>query len=308
MEKNVLEDLLGKKRITYHFLILILTFSLLIASSLAWFVSNRTTRVNDVDMSIDFDDTSAVYQAYIYSLEDEKGIETDITKLNLNQYDTLFKEDNVYTPAFAQIKIIRTSSMSESGTLNITIDCLTEGLEDKYEYTSNVARFTAFLISSEEEREKSQDPATLYQYINSDLGKYNEAELRIGNGDPSSQTFVTVKKDAEGNYVKEETEKTNSITISVNYEASDWYDADENGTKETLNLYLYITYDVELVNYYLKCEYVDEVFGESEPDDEEPGDEGSDDEGIDSMDAGIPFANDLKKITISYVNDEPDGT
>ena len=58
----------------------------------------------------------------------------------------------------------------------------------------------------------------------------------------------------------------------------------ENTTQKYLNVYLYITYDVKLIDYYFKAF----------------------DDALLNLDyEGIPFANDLKKISVSY--DKNDG-
>ena len=71
--------------------------------------------------------------------------------------------------------------------------------------------------------------------------------------------------------------KNTSLTVSVNYTADNWYiDADGH---EALNVYLYITYDVQLV----EC-YMDE----------------NTDGSLSLDDNSVFFENDLKKISVRY--------
>ena len=299
MEEKV-EIVQSKKKITYHLVVLVLILNLIITSSFAWLVSNRTATISEAGMALEVDDTSAVYRAYVYDLDKNKGTNQksdktiiDVTNLDLNQYDMLFRARNKYTPAFAQIKILGNVSMPDSGTLHVTIDCLTEGIDtSKYEYTSNIARFTAFIIPGDgnpntlppdviagtpanpnDEESVAQAADTLYKFINTEE-RYKAVELYRGNGRADSKTFVTLTGD-ENNYTHS---KANSVTISVNYTANDWYTDESN--QKSLNIYLYITYDVQLIDYYFGEIFSDVLLN------------------LDS--AGIKFANDLKKITISY--------
>ena len=167
---------------------------------------------------------------------------------------------------------------------------------NKKEYTSNIARFTAFIYDGEkdpntklpidvtlsDDPDNADDAAALYELINTKT-RYEGIEGYSGNED-HSKTFLTLKGDDENLTLDK---KTTSITLTVPYTADDWYEVklSENTTQKYLNVYLYITYDVKLIDYYFKA---------------------FDDALLNNLDyEGIPFANDLKKISVSY--DKNDG-
>ena len=89
---------LKKNKVLYTFLTTVLAFNMVIVTSFAWLTLNRKTAVDDIGMGLAVDDTSAVYEAYMYDLE--KGAGTDlnadgeklnVTNIDLNQYDTIFQ-------------------------------------------------------------------------------------------------------------------------------------------------------------------------------------------------------------------------
>ena len=283
--------------------LLILVFSMLTTASVAWVTFNRKTDSDNMDMSLAVDDTQAIYAAYMFDLTkemgtnlDEKGNPLNVTNIDLNQYDTVFTARNKYTPAFAKITLIRNSSMPEKGTVKLTIDRAAYAVapgkiesiayipEDKpdeegkiHPTSSTILRFTAFIIHDKEKGDTSvlddleqNTPEALYHYINSEK-RFAEVENYSGNDNPDSQTFVSVTE-------KEDTyTKANSLTVAVNYTASDWY-KNEDGD-DAMNVYLYITYDVDLIEAFMA----------------------SQDSGEISLgDNSVFFKNDLVKITASY--------
>ena len=90
---------------------------------------------------------------------------------------------------------------------------------------------------------------------------------------PHSKTFVTVEGEGAGHTHG----KHGTIVLEVTYTADDWY---ENADGDmTLNVYLYMTYDVQLI----EC-FMDEQTGG----------------GISLDDNVYFFENDLKKVSVSY--------
>ena len=280
-------------------IVMILMFNMIIAASVAWFTLNRQTDADEMGMALAVDDTQAIYKAYMYNLKTGKGTDRvsnhdgspatdengdplylDITNLDLNQYDTIFKGQNKYTPAFARIEIVRNESMKKNGTVTITIE-RTVNNETNAElsaFSSSILRFTAFVIEDKSDLTKTT-AEDLYDFINSkdrfdkvESFRYNDKQLR-----PFSKTFVSVVGEGEGHtHVK-----SDSITIEVDYTEDMWY---ENGDgDETLNVYLYMTYDVQLI----EC-YMEEHTGG----------------GISLDDNSVFFENDLKKVTVGYINQE----
>ncbi len=273
-------------RVASPLIALLTILAMLVASSIAWFTNNRNLGSNDMDMALKIDDTSAIYQAYKFDIEQEVGIDKitndngeveqlHISNLDLNQYDTIFSVQNQYTPAFAKIQITRISSMPENGTLLITIDRdgTVPGLEADGKLTeriSSILRFTAIIDSTKEDINIT-DADALYKHINTDeryktISGYNTEQ-------PHSKTFVSIHEEDEGHTH----EKLDAITVAVSYTESDWY-FDDDG-HQTLNAYLYLSYDVQLI----EC-YIDEHSGD----------------GISFDDTVYEFENDLKKVAVSY--------
>ena len=269
-------------------IIMILILNMLIAASVAWFTMNRNTDADEMGMALAVDDTTAIYKAYMYDLKtnlgtdrDAEGNELNVTNIDLNQYDTIFQAQNKYTPAFAVIQITRNSSMEKNGTVHITIN-RTSNNETNAElaaFSSSILRFTAFIIEDKSDLALAEDPNALYDFINSkdrfekvSSFRYNDKQIR-----PFSKTFVSIVGEGEGHTHS----KSDSITIDVDYTEDAWY-VNKDGD-ETLNVYLYMTYDVQLI----EC-YMDKHSGG----------------GISFDDNSVFFENDLKEVRISYTNRE----
>ena len=280
---------LKKNKALSTLILMLVIVNTIVAASVAWFTINRQASVDKLGMSLAVDNTSAVYKAYMYNLENGKGTDENpdgtpltIEGLDLNQYDTIFRAQNKYTPAFAKIEIVKSSSMSKSGTVFITIERNSNEKTDppQSEYSSSVLRFTAFIIKGKSDITKTTADE-LYTFINS-KERFEEVETYFQSDHeerPHSKTFVTVNGEGAGHtHVK-----SNTITLSVDYTEEDdvWY-VNQDG-HEAMNVYLYVTYDVELVD----C-YMDEHSGG----------------GVSLDDNTFYSKNDLKRISVSYVNKE----
>lgn len=265
-------------------IISVVALNLCIVASVAWFTINRRTDADEMGMALAVDDTTAVYKAYRFDMETMKGTdkeakteenpnpgELNITNIDLNQYDTIFRAQNKYTPAFARIEITRNSSMPESGTVYITIERkeLAAQAESLDRYSSSVVRFTA-LIDSTKQDVNMTDPDQLYRHINTEE-LFAEVETYVGEK-LHSKTFVTVMGEGAGHTHG----KHDTIVLEVTYTADDWYTKDDD---QMLNVYLYMTYDVQLI----EC-FMDEQTGG----------------GISLDDNVYFFNNDLKKVSVSY--------
>ena len=262
----------------YIALTMLLVLNIAISASVAWLTINRRTDADGMGMGLTVDDTSAVYEAYMYDIKAGKGTDTgengealNVTNLNLNQYDTIFRAQNKYTPAFARITIVRNKSMPKSGTVHLTIErSETDESEELSAFTSSIIRFTAFLLPDKSDLDVT-DPETLYDLI-STKERFNAAESYQTNTD-ESKTFVTVNGEGEDHTH----EKSLSITVSADYTEDNWYKNADG--YEAINVYLYITYDVQLIKFYM-----DENSSGS----------------ISLDDNSVFFENDLKKVTASY--------
>ncbi len=287
MKKLIKNDLIKKNgsiksRFLYTIVLMVLTLSLFLFSSYAWLTFNRNLNASDMEMSLVVDDTSAVYEAYMYSIKDGKGTNLtgdgealNITNLVLNQYDTIFRTQNKNTPAFAKIVITRNETMPKNGIVRFTIDReddsqITEVLTD---FSSSIIRFTLFAIDDGSDVSIT-DPDALYKLINTEE-RFKEVEKYSGNDTDFSKTFVHTIGEGEHHTHSKDT----SITLSLEYGQENWY-TDSNEGNEKMNLYLYITYDVKLIECYMH--------------DHEGG-------SISLEDTSFMFTNDLKKIKASYV-------
>ena len=96
-------DNLKKNRVLFTAMAVVVAFSMLVVTSFAWLTLNRKTDVGDMGMGLAVDDTAVVYEAYMYDLKNHIGTNIgpdgktlDITNIDLNQYDTIFKAQNKY--------------------------------------------------------------------------------------------------------------------------------------------------------------------------------------------------------------------
>ena len=268
---------------------LIVSFSMLIVSSLAWLTTNRWLTSEDMNMGLHIDDTSAVYKVYKFDLDKMAGIdgiidENDnieyltITNVEMNPYDTIFVVKNQYSPVFAQIRLTRNSngsSMPLNGKVHITIhrDSSINPFDKDgklSERISSVLRFTAIIDNTRADWETT-DADTLYEHINSSFEKIEKYDDTY-EGD-ESKTFIT----AHGEGDDHSHTKNDTITISLNYTEACWY-TDDQGSQH-LNLYLYMSYDKQLVDCFMKQHANSEL----------------------SLDNSLyNFANDLKYVSVSY--------
>ena len=277
-------EVLRSGRATTSLMLVVVTFCLMVATSVAWITANRTLGSNDMNMGLSVDDTSAVYKVYMYDLINQVGTdkitvdgkeeELNLLNLHMNQYDTIFKVQNKFTPAFAQIKIIGNTAMPESGTVYLTIDRDSQiaGLENDgklAEIISSMLRFTAIIDHTKADKDLT-GADELYKYINPE-SRFNEIKLYKGSR-PHSKTFVTSHGEGENHSHT----KADSITIEVDYTADDWY-TDADGHK-ILNVYLYISYDAQQLECFLN----------------------EHSNGLSLEEPAYNFDNDLKKVTVSY--------
>ena len=258
----------------------IIILNMIVAASVAWFTINRRTDADDMGMALAVDDTMAVYRAYMFDLREMHGTNTigegkelNISNIDLNQYDTIFSVQNKYTPAFAQIQIIKNSTMPEEGTVYVTItrDNLEEPDGSLQMFSSSVLRFTAFIDATKGDVGIT-DADALYKYINKEE-RFDAVELYRGNELAYSKTFVTVVGEGEGHTH----DKVDALTVAVPYKKDYWHPNADGYS--TLNVYLYLTYDVQLI----EC-FMDEHTGG----------------GISLEDNIYFFKNDMKKISVSY--------
>ena len=143
--------LIKGNRMLFSLVAMLILFNMVVVTSVAWFTMNRDTDADQMGMALAVDDTTAVYKAYMYDLSKGEGTDMinettalNITNIVLNPYDTIFQGQNIYTPVFARIEIVRSSSMPEEGTVHITVE--RDPNISGAKYSSSVLRFTALVI------------------------------------------------------------------------------------------------------------------------------------------------------------------
>lgn len=305
--------LIRQSRVLSVMLLLILTLALLTTASVAWVTINRKTDSGGMQMGLDVHDAKAVYVAYMYDLSAGMGTNiksagTDgddtlnVTDIDLNQYDTVFKAQNKYTPAFARITLIKSEAMPDDGIVTLTVD--RAGAEqtgnsyaavayaeegDTNPTSSTILRFTAFILGDHSDRTIETDPAKTSEQKAADL--YHLVNFGIVETEQVGESTVektrfevveayTTNTAASKTFIEKTGEtytKHTSLTVQVEYSASDWYTNEEGDT--ALNVYLYMTYDVTQIEGYM---------------------EGVDSGEISLGDNSVFFANDLVKITAGY--------
>lgn len=294
MSKKILEKIaiirqyFKSGRAVTSFIALVVSFCMMVVSSVAWLTTNRTLKSEGMGMGLDIDDTSAVYKVYMYDLNERVGTDKtvgdgdtktplNIASLKMNEYDTIFVVQNQYTPVFAQIQISRNSSNSEmpmSGTVYITIyrDSSIDKFDKNGELSNNISsviRFSAIIDTTKADIAIT-DADSLYKHINPKT-RFDLISGYTANT-ASSKTFIP----SHGEGVDHSHEKDDEITIELNYTKDNWY-TDQGIYK--LNVYLYMSYDTQLIDCFMNQRA---------------------DEELSLNETTYDFANDLKNVSVSY--------
>lgn len=275
-------------RAVTSFIALVVSFCMMVVSSVAWLTTNRTLKSEGMGMGLAIDDTSAVYKVYMFDLDSMKGIDKikgdgdtstplNIASLKMNEYDTIFVVQNQYTPVFAQIQISRNSVNSEMpmrGTVYITInrDSKVDKFDKNGELSKNISsviRFSAIIDTTKADTAIT-DADALYKHINPKT-RFDEISGYTANTG-SSKTFITSHGEGE----EHSHEKHDEITIELKYTEDNWY-TDQGIYK--LNVYLYMSYDTQLIDCFMN-QHADEE--------------------LSLGNTTYDFANDLKNVSVSY--------
>lgn len=244
----------------------------------AWLTANRQVGSGDMDMALVVDDTSASYVVYRYDIAEGKCVTTDadgnalnIANLDFNQYDTIFKSYNKYTPMIVKVDVVRISSMPTSGKLALTITKNKTGeYTDPECVSSKVMRFALAILDVG----TTTDPSEVYAIFEEQL-YHPLSAVGLNYSADYTKTLATATLVDGGDYNIESAENT---VLYVDYDEGDWFFDDEGN--QTLTAYLYIMYDAALVSLYQS--------------DVEIGDG--------SLSANVVgFENDLKKISVGYI-------
>ena len=225
--------------------------------SFGWQARNRKVSVTAETVKVDAPEATAEYFAYVYDVKeetvhytgegrtDENGVNIDptIDDLDMQFHDTIFERRNRYTPAIVRIRLSNVDeAYMNGGTVNLTItrDTSVAAFDhsDAHGYALN-EYFTSIMRFSLANNGSWYSANAVTLYNNLDNALYTKI-VTNKNYTPagSSAVFTTVEK--SGSTITSIT-KANSITISADYTAADI----SNGY---IDIYLYITYDTDLVN------------------------------------------------------------
>ena len=219
---------------------------LLVSASFAWIAMNSDTNSSNMGMNVDYDKFYVEANYYKYNPK-EQIVESsaDLTDVHFNQYDLVFRSRNRYTPIVAAIKMTG-EDLQSSGIITITINrdsnvsgsyLDSSGVLRMSETFSTIMRFTAMVGTGY----YSSDSGTLFNRVDSDTN-YKNARAQTGNTDLSKVLTRADIIDSNGQLILTGVESGN-VAIDVEYTSDDFIDVDGDGVKESLFVYLYITYD-----------------------------------------------------------------
>ena len=248
MAKMTAED----RRFTAKLVSLIMTGVLVLVALLmyfnlafGWFAQNEEVGGNGASVTAYHDDTAAEYTHYTYNAKLETAdVYDDISDIRVPQYDLIFLQRNRFTPAVVRVALTGENDLPRSGTIALTIG-RNLGIADDPARSSRLSDYFTSMMRMTIIKGASiynADPTTLYTnvdnlpYGNSTL--YEVVKEQTVNS-ATSNVFVT----DEGSGDAHDYVKADSITLSIDYTAADW-----NG--DTLNIYLYISYDKTLLTAY----------------------------------------------------------
>lgn len=232
-------------------------------SAFGWFAMNEEVDGNGMAVTAYQDDVEAEYSHYFYDAKNATGVgQNSIDDIQVPQYDLIFRQRNRYTPAVIRVALTGEEDLPQSGTIALTIgrNLAASITTDEGRTIANGSTLPALndLFSSlmrltivKGAGIYSDDPTTLYRNIdnlpygnNSTL--YEVIKSQTVN-DSTTNVFTTVTGD-EGD--PDRYTKADSVTLSIDYTAADWNDMDGDGVNETLNVYVYVTYDETLLREY----------------------------------------------------------
>ncbi|MCR5458002.1 MAG: hypothetical protein K6F14_07990 [Clostridiales bacterium] len=226
---------------------LVLLTACFVTSTLAWVSLNENNQSNQMKMNVDYDKFYVEATYYKFNAK-EQVVESssNLTDIHFNQYDLVFRSRNRYTPIVAAIKMTGEDLPKESGTIGLLIsrDASVSGSQEDSngvlkmaQNFSTIMRVTAFVGESY----YSSDSKTLFKKVDSEIN-YSQARAQTGNVS-NSKIFTSVDViDSNGTMIFREV-NCRDIQIDISYTSSDFNDVDGDGIKESLFVYLYITYD-----------------------------------------------------------------
>jgi hypothetical protein len=185
--------------------------------------------IYEEDFNVEF--TYYKFDAY----ENAVVYSNDLSQIEFNPYDLVFKSRNRYTPVVVRMAVSG-EDLPEGGTITarITRDTRYETTVDVHgrteisKYASSIMRFTPYIGDY-----YSSDATIQYNNIDSD-SHYNATRALVGD-DPSGSLVFSEVTLSSGNVISR-VDKDDYIDLTYNYTSSDI-------TNGVLYLYIYITYD-----------------------------------------------------------------
>ena len=244
--------------------LVVLVAAMYFNSALGWFSKNRQVGAEGTGVRVRGMDADAKYTVYIFDAKendvrytgDGKEGEPHIDDMKMQVHDVIFKSRNRYTPAVVHIRLYNINSdLRRNGTVSLTItrngaaayETNSSGTLMLPEKSTSILRYT--LANNKVSSWLGTDPdahtAAHETYDNLDSALYerivtNENYSSTENVSLQSAVFTTVS--ISGNVIVSIV-KADSITLSVGYTAAQVADG-------TLDLFLYITYDENLVEHF----------------------------------------------------------
>ncbi len=283
-ERDLKRDLVSEGLLTLALLV-VFVFVMISFGSMGWFAQNSRAAGQDMGVNARQNDVEVAYWVYLYDMVNStqstpvvhytgEGLANDPTfnRFDIPYFDTIFKNRNRYTPAVIRMQL--TELQTTSGTVSLSLKRDTAlptmqnvsvgGVEKTMPapFLSSVMRFTAAQGKGWYSYAPATAPVDLYQRLDASLYQriavdkdYTPRTVGASQTDPypfekgTSGVFVSsVATDANGAVTG--VEKTDELVLTVPFDATDLVDTDGDGTADALNVYLYITYDEDLVDRY----------------------------------------------------------
>ena len=219
-------------------LILILIVISLGTATFAWVSMNTDNKGGNLKLSVDYDRFYVDHAYYKYNpKEEDVEVYDNLTDVEFNQYDLVFRSRNKYTPIVATLMLTGEDLDKESGTITIQIK-----RDNSAAYTTSgntmalAQKFTSIMRVSAYVGKDYYNADEYELYKNVDRANYETVRAYTGNVGTTSKVFTTAT--TSGNTLTNVTKQ--DVEISIDYNNTNFNIIDG---KETLIVYLYITYD-----------------------------------------------------------------
>ncbi len=204
-------------------------YSFFQSATFAWFLKNETVDTNGLTVSAENDHRGTIaLTAYKYDLDALKGVECGKDgngnyKLEMNQYDTIFSQLNVYNALLLKFNI--SMGHFSSFTIDLVHDASLDGEDNTRlsKYLSSVCVVKAAIFEGEGNTLNGESADTLWSSAKTKFDAIDQ-----------SKTFVSEKN---GVYSK------NDVSFSFTHPSS----------QEGFDVYFWIDYSPELVTSYLEA-------------------------------------------------------